>query len=81
MTTTQCVACGMPMNRPQDHAVGDTDKDYCVHCARPDGSMVSRDEARLGLTAFMVRTQGIDENAARAAVDELMARLPAWKEM
>jgi hypothetical protein len=70
----------MPMSKPEDYAVGDTSKDYCVHCARPDGAMVSRDEARVGLTAFMVKTQGIDETAALNAVDELMARLPAWKE-
>ena len=40
--------------------------------------MVSRDEAREGLTAFMVNTQGIDEAAAREAVVELMTKLPAW---
>ncbi|MFV1971987.1 MAG: zinc ribbon domain-containing protein [Acidimicrobiia bacterium] len=80
MTTTRCIACGMPMNMPEDHAVGDMSKDYCVHCARPDGTMVSREEARVGLTAFMVKTQGIDEIAAGTAVDELMTRLPAWRE-
>ncbi len=80
MTTTRCIACGMPMNTPEDHAVGDMSKDYCVHCARPDGTMVSREEARVGLTAFMVKTQGIDEIAAGTAVDELMTRLPAWRE-
>ncbi len=79
MTAKRCIACGMPMNEPEDHASGDTSKDYCVHCARPDGTMVSRDEARLGLTAFMVKTQGFDETAARAAVDEMMSRLPAWR--
>jgi hypothetical protein len=40
--------------------------------------MVSRNEAREGLTAFMVSTQGIDEAAAREAVSELMTKLPAW---
>ena len=59
--------------------MGDLSKDYCVHCARPDGTMVSREEARRGLTAFMVKTQGIDEAAALQAVDQLMAELPAWK--
>jgi hypothetical protein len=80
MTTTQCISCGMPLSKPEDHAMGDPSKDYCLHCARPDGTMVSREEARHGLTAFMVRTQGIDEAAAGAAVEELMAKLPAWKE-
>lgn len=79
MTATQCIACGMPLSAPEDHAMGDPAKDYCVHCARPDGTMVSRDEARQGLTAFMVKTQGIDEAAAERAVDHLMAELPAWK--
>ncbi len=79
MIATQCIACGMPLSAPEDHAMGDPSKDYCVHCARPDGTMVSREEARLGLTAFMVKTQGIDEAAALQAVDQLMAELPAWK--
>ena len=77
---TTCIACGMPMNRPEDHAMEDENKEYCFHCARPDGSMVSRDEALEGLTAFMVKTQGIDPVAARPAVEEMMSRLPAWKE-
>jgi hypothetical protein len=78
MTATSCIACGMPLSSPEDHAMGDPGKDYCVHCARSDGTMVSRDEARQGLTAFMVKTQGIDESAAEQAVDQLMAELPAW---
>jgi hypothetical protein len=69
----------MPLSAPEDHAMGDPAKDYCVHCARADGTMVSRDEARRGLIAFMVKTQGIDEAAAERAVDQLMAELPAWK--
>ncbi len=42
--------------------------------------MTTREEAREGMTAFMVRSQGIDEAAARKAVDEMMAKLPAWAE-
>jgi len=79
MTATQCIACGMPLSAPEDHAMGDPSKDYCVHCAHADGTMVTRDEARRGLTAFMVKTQGIDASAAEQAVDQLMAELPAWK--
>lgn len=42
MTATECISCGMPMGKPEDHAMGDPDKDYCLHCARPDGAMVKR---------------------------------------
>jgi len=80
MTLTRCIACGMPMSRPKDHAMGDPSKGYCTHCARPDGTMVSWEEAREGSTAFMVKTRGIDETAARRVVEEMMSRLPAWKE-
>ncbi len=36
-----CVACGMPMTKSTDFPLGDESKDYCVYCARPDGSMQS----------------------------------------
>lgn len=41
-----CIACGMPMAEPSEFACGDTTKDYCVHCARPDGSMQSFEEKK-----------------------------------
>lgn len=74
-----CVSCGMPMNRPEEFAMGDENKDYCVHCARPDGSMKSYEEAIAGMTQFIVKTQGLDEGAAREAAGNMMAKLPAWR--
>ena len=69
----------MPMERA-DHAMGDPGRDYCVHCARPDGSMRSYDDALEGMTAFMMRSEGLAEEPARDAVKQVMARLPAWKD-
>jgi hypothetical protein len=74
-----CIACGMPMKTPADFAMGDTGKDYCVHCARPDGTMQSYEEKLDSMTGFIVRTQGLDERAARDAARGMMAQLPAWK--
>jgi hypothetical protein len=76
-----CIACGMPMNDPSDFAMGDVNKDYCRFCARPDGSMQSYNEKRQGLTAFIIKTQGLDASAAKAAAEAMMAKLPAWKDM
>ncbi len=78
--TPTCIACGMPMPKPEQHAMGDTDKPYCLHCARPDGTMRSYDEAVIGMTAFMMNSQGLDEMSARAAVVKLLSELPAWKD-
>lgn len=73
-----CIACGMPMKSPADHPGGDTTLAYCIHCARPDGSMQSYDEKAASLGAFIVRTQGLDEGVALQAAKDMMAKLPAW---
>jgi hypothetical protein len=79
--TRNCIACGMPMTRPEDFPGGDATKDYCVHCARPDGSMQSYGEKLDSMTGFMVKTQGLDPGAARKLAAGMMSRLPAWKDL
>ncbi len=74
-----CIACGMPMERKEDYPLGDETKDYCVHCARADGTMQSYEEKAASLAGFIVRTQGFDPAVARNAAEEMMRSLPAWK--
>ena len=74
-----CIACGMPMEKDEDFPLGDRTKDYCVHCARPDGSMQSYEEKAESLSGFIVKTQGLDPAQARKAAEAMMRRLPAWK--
>lgn len=74
-----CISCGMPLQKPQDFPLKDESKNYCVHCARPDGSMKSYDEALTGMTQFIVKTQGLDKDIARNAARNMMAKMPAWK--
>ncbi len=76
----QCVACGMPMDKPADFAAGDGARDYCCHCARPDGSMQSYEERLESMAGFISRTRGLDETAARHAARAIMDDLPAWKD-
>ncbi len=78
--TKTCIACGMPMSAPADFAAGDVTRDYCRHCARPDGSMQSYSEKLASFSAFLTKTQGVDATAARATAKDIMARLPAWKD-
>jgi hypothetical protein len=73
-----CISCGMPLRTPADHAAGDTSKTYCRFCARPDGSMKSYEEALVGITGFLRKTQGLDEDVALTAAKQMMAQLPAW---
>lgn len=74
-----CIACGMPMKTKTEFAMGDEKKDYCVHCARPDGTMQSYEEKLDSMSRFIVKTQGLDENVARKSAKGLLAKLPAWK--
>lgn len=76
----KCIACGMPMEKPKDHAQEDRNKSYCIYCAAPDGRMQTYDEKRTNLIEFVIRTQGIDEEAAAGVVETMMKDLPAWKE-
>jgi hypothetical protein len=79
MEAEKCIACGMPMRKPEDHPGRDSTKNYCVHCARPDGSMQSYQEKLESFAKFVLRTQGLDEKAARSSAAGIMATLPAWK--
>ena len=79
-TIKTCISCGMPMKSPSEFAMGDTSKDYCTHCARPDGSMKSFEEMKAAMTAFITKTQGLDETVANNAAVEMMKKLPAWKD-
>ncbi len=74
----RCISCGMPMSAPHDFPLGDPARDYCVHCARPDGTMKSYEEALEGIAGFIVATQGLDEGAARTTARTLMRGMPAW---
>ena len=74
-----CIACGMPMTKPADYPSGDESKDYCVYCAKPDGSMQTYPEKLEGMTEFLIRTQGLDRGAAKEMAERSLAKLPAWK--
>lgn len=76
----KCICCGMPMNKKNDFAMGDESKDYCVYCAKEDGSMKSFDEAVEGMVEYMSESEKIDKNFARKKVLEYMKSMPAWKE-
>jgi len=74
-----CIACGMPMTKATDFAMNDESKDYCVHCAREDGSMKSFEEAKASMTSFIIKTQGLARETAESAALSAMKKLPAWQ--
>ncbi|MCL2510116.1 MAG: zinc ribbon domain-containing protein [Methanomassiliicoccaceae archaeon] len=79
MKMKSCIACGMPMKKASEFAMGDESKDYCVYCARPDGTMQSFEEKKENLTMFIIRTQGLSKDVAENAALAMMRKLPAWE--
>jgi hypothetical protein len=67
------------MTKPADYPLQDESKDYCIYCARPDGSMQSYEEKVEGTTDFLIKTQGLDRQAAQATAIRVLAKLPAWQ--
>jgi hypothetical protein len=76
--TSNCIACGMPMAKPEDHAMGNASKSYCVHCARPDGSMQSYEEKVESMARYLMNAQGLNAETALAVSKNRLAKLPAW---
>jgi hypothetical protein len=74
-----CIACGMPMKKSSEFAMGDEGKDYCIYCARSDGSMQSFEEKKENMTDFIVKTQGLAREPAESAAISMMKKLPAWE--
>ncbi|SHJ37317.1 Putative zinc ribbon domain-containing protein [Clostridium cavendishii DSM 21758] len=74
-----CIACGMPMKTKEEFAMGDETKDYCIHCAKPDGTMQSYEEKLESMAGFIIKTQGLDKDVAKNVAKEMLSKLPAWK--
>ena len=74
-----CIACGMPMKGKSDFAMDDENKDYCVHCANEDGSMHSFEQKKESMIGFIIKTQGLANEAAESAALSMMKKLPAWQ--
>jgi hypothetical protein len=68
------------MSNPEDFAQGDITRSYCRYCARPDGSMQSYDEKLVSLAGFLAKTQGLEPSIATTTAEDIMSRLPAWRD-
>lgn len=77
---TQCIACGMPMENPEDFAMNDETKNYCRFCSNSDGTMQNFEQKLTSLTDFIIKTQGIDKKVAEKTAKDMMRKLPAWKD-
>ena len=65
MASTVCVACGMPLTKPDDFGNKNTHSKTCIHCTRPDGQVKSCDEVFAGGLVFFQNAFGVKEDLAK----------------
>ncbi|MFI5399986.1 MAG: zinc ribbon domain-containing protein [SAR324 cluster bacterium] len=74
-----CGSCGMPLERPEDFALGDTTQPYCRSCTDAKGRLLPYEKV-LELNAhYYVQSQGVTPDAAVRMARALLADMPAWK--
>jgi hypothetical protein len=69
----------MPMETEQDFGGGKTGNRYCRYCCSEDGTLKSYEDVLAGMTQFIVRTEGMKEDAARKKAEAHLATMPAWR--
>ena len=75
-----CESCGMPMGKPEDFGGKNPKNSYCVYCSNPAGDLKSYEEVLNGMVAFIIKTQGLNNDDSLKKAKEHMARMPAWRQ-
>ncbi len=74
-----CGSCGMPFEKPEDHALADINNNYCRHCADDKGKLLPYDAVLKSNIEFYIESQGLNRDAASHLAKEFLAKMPAWK--
>jgi hypothetical protein len=74
-----CGSCGMPMERPEDHALGDVNQQYCRFCTDEQGRLLPYEQVLDTNAEYYVKSQGVTPEAAQRLAAALLADMPAWK--
>ncbi len=76
----ECIACGMPLIKPEDCAGGDLNAVSCIHCTNSDGKLKSCNEIFEGGVHFFIEATGSSKGDAEKLVRKNMCFLDHWKE-
>jgi hypothetical protein len=73
-----CHACGMPLIKKEDFALGDEKSNFCHFCVNDDGSVKSCEEIFEGGVQYFMNFVGNDRNVAEKITRKNMSGLPYW---
>lgn len=74
-----CGSCGMPLERPEDHALGDVSHPYCRYCTDTVGKLLPYEHVLRTNADYFVESQGVTPDAATRMARELLGGMPAWR--
>ncbi|MBV8055486.1 MAG: hypothetical protein JOZ29_09295 [Deltaproteobacteria bacterium] len=74
-----CGSCGMPMEQPEDHALGDVSHEYCRYCTDARGELLPYEQVLATNARFYVESQGVTPAAADQMARAMLADMPAWR--
>ncbi|MFA4930897.1 MAG: zinc ribbon domain-containing protein [Patescibacteria group bacterium] len=74
-----CEACGMPMTKPEDYALGDTASQFCLYCTNADGSVKTATEIFEGGVQFFMKHVGDDRSLAERINRKNMNMQSYWQ--
>ncbi len=74
-----CGSCGMPLEKPEDHALSDINQEYCRYCTDKSGKLLSFDKILKMNADYYVESQGVTPDAAIKMATDLLRSQPAWK--
>ena len=80
MEPVRCESCGMPLEKVEDHALGDPAIPWCRFCTTAEGRLQPRDERLERFTQWTMEHEGLDRAAARAQAIAYMRAMPAWRD-
>lgn len=67
------------MDKPEDHGGGQPTNPYCKYCTDEEGNLLPKGVVREKMIQFQMKL-GKSQDQAERETDELMARMPAWKD-
>jgi Putative zinc ribbon domain len=74
-----CGSCGMPFEKPEDHALADINNNFCRHCADDNGKLRPYDAVLESNVEYYIESQGLNREAAAKMAKEFLSQMPAWK--
>jgi hypothetical protein len=70
----------MPLEKPEDFALGDPKSLYCSSCTDSRGKLLPYEEVLAMNARYYVESQGITPEAANRMAQALLQSMPAWQE-